>query len=231
MANLGMFFGFGVYDSCIPQIDAVCDYLRELGFKKIVIAGHGLGGCLAVEYAALRNDPEKYPHIVGAVAISTPYSLPETVAHRWKRFNGTPTYEEVYDKAKKVFQAARGRESATDEIIVINRAHGETTLPIHAEVYTLKTWWYMAGPEAEGAKTYKHIGKIKVPILLVHGLQDIFITQDEFEELAKIAKEGSSKGVTEVTLDANHVYDGKHDELGDALIAWLNQECERKWEN
>ena len=34
LANLGLFYGFGVIDQVIPQIDAVCDFLRELGFKK-----------------------------------------------------------------------------------------------------------------------------------------------------------------------------------------------------
>ncbi len=48
LANLGIFFGFGIYDSVMPQIDAVCDFLLSVGFKKIVITGHGLGwvhGC------------------------------------------------------------------------------------------------------------------------------------------------------------------------------------------
>src|SRR5438046_676335 len=37
LANLGLFYGFGVFDDVIPQIDAVCDYLRAAGFIKIVL--------------------------------------------------------------------------------------------------------------------------------------------------------------------------------------------------
>ncbi len=110
---------------------------------------------MAVQYASLRNDRAKYPHIVGAIAISTPYSLPDTVRRKWGKFNGTPTYDEMYDKAKNVFKPAPGEEPAEDEIVVIKRAHGSTMLPKDSEAYTLKTWWSMAGPEAEGTKTYK----------------------------------------------------------------------------
>lgn len=230
LANLGMFFGFGLYDKVVPQIDAVCDFLLEAGFKKIVIAGHGLGGCMAVQYASLRNDPEKYPHIVGAVAISTPYSMPDAVRRKWEKFSGKPTYDEVYDKAKKVCKPAPGEEAALDEIVVIKKAHGSSTLPKDSEVYTLKTWWSMAGPEAEGTKTYKHIGNIKVPILIACGLKDENIEPGEFENLVKISEEGASKSVTRVALDGNHMLDGKHDELAGAIVKWLNEECRKRWE-
>lgn len=230
LANLGMFFGFGIYDNVMPQIDAVCKFLLTVGFKKIVIAGHGLGGCMAVQYASLRNDPAIYSHIVGAIATSTPYSLPDTTRRTWKKFNAKPAYDEIYDKAKKVFKPAPGEEPAEDEIIVIKKAHGRTMLLKHSEVYTLKTWWSMAGPNAEGTKTYKHISKIKVPILLVHGLKDEYVKQDEFEHLIEIAEDGASKSVTRVVLDADHMIEEKHDELGSAIIKWLNEECKKRWE-
>ena len=36
--NLGLFLGFAIYNDTMPQIDKACEFLRELGFKKIVIA-------------------------------------------------------------------------------------------------------------------------------------------------------------------------------------------------
>ena len=42
LANLGLFYGFGIFDDVIPQIDAVIDFVRGLGFQKLVLAGHGL---------------------------------------------------------------------------------------------------------------------------------------------------------------------------------------------
>ncbi len=43
LANLGLFYGFGLFDDVIPQIDAVCDYLRSTGFEKIVIGRARIG--------------------------------------------------------------------------------------------------------------------------------------------------------------------------------------------
>ena len=53
LANLRLFFGFGIFDDAMVQIDAVCSFLRKLGFQRIVLSGHGLGGCMAIRYAAL----------------------------------------------------------------------------------------------------------------------------------------------------------------------------------
>lgn len=32
LANLGLFFGFGIFDDTIKQIDAGCQFLRQIGF-------------------------------------------------------------------------------------------------------------------------------------------------------------------------------------------------------
>ena len=226
LANLGLFFGFGVFDDAMAQIDAVCNFLREVGFKKIVVAGHGLGGCMAIRYGALRNDPQKYPDIVGVIAMATPHSMPETIRRRWDRFGSEPTYEEVYSKAQRVFRPESEGEPPRDETIVIKKAHGHTALPEHTDIYTLKTWWALAGPEAEGAKAYKHIGKIHVPILLVQGLHDDIIEYRECEALRQLARDGGNNDVTAFDIDADHTFEGKHDELGRMIIHWLDDRCE-----
>ena len=221
LANLGLFFGFGLFDDTMPQIDKACEFLRKAGFRKIVIAGHGLGGCMAIRYAAVRNDPSKYPEIKGVIAVATPYSMPDAIRRRWRRFGSDPTYDEIYLRSKRVFNPPPGDNPAFDETFVVNKAHGETNLPKHSEVYTLKTWWSLAGPEAEGTKAYQHIGQIRVPILLVHASRDDIIEHRENEDLGKIA-EAAGNDVSQVFLDAGHTFAGKHDELGQVLIKWFN---------
>jgi pimeloyl-ACP methyl ester carboxylesterase len=79
LANLGLFYGFGVIDDVIPQIAAVCNYLQATGFTMIVLAGHGLGAAMAVRYAAAINDASVGSPIHGVVAIAAPYSFPQTI--------------------------------------------------------------------------------------------------------------------------------------------------------
>ncbi len=226
LANLGLFFGFGMFDDAITQIDIVCNYLRKIGFRKIVVAGHGLGGCMAIRYGALTNDAKKHPDIVGVIAMATPHSMPETIRRRWERFESRPSYEEVYSRAQRVFRPESEGDPPRDETVVIKKAHGHTFLPKHTEIYTLKTWWALAGPEAEGAKAFKHIGHIKVPILLVHGLNDDIIEYRECEDLGRLARAGGNNDVTPCHLDANHTFEGKQDELGQIIINWLNDRFE-----
>jgi pimeloyl-ACP methyl ester carboxylesterase len=221
LANLGLFFGFGIFDDTMPQIDKACDFLKGLGFQKILIAGHGLGGCMAIRYGALRSDPLKYPTIMGVIAFATPYSLPDAIRRRWKRFGSEPTYDEIYLRAKRIFRPLAGKEPDRDETFIVKKAHGETYLPKDSEVYTLKTWWSLAGPEAEGTKVYKHIGKVEVPILLVHALHDDIIERRKSEDLGKVAIDAGNNDVTQFFLDTGHTFERKHDELGQITLKWV----------
>ena len=220
LANLGLFYGFGLVERVIPQIDSVCEFLRGLGFKKIVVAGHGLGGCMAILYAAARSDSDKWPDLCGVIAIATPYSLPDTIRLRWQRFGSEPSYDEVCRIATERFATS---DDGPDQTILIRRAHGPSRQPRHTEVYTLKTWWHLAGPEAQGAKPYLHIGKVKVPILLVDGLHDDVLVQQSDEDLLAVARTAGHDTVTRVELDANHAFDGKHPELGQTIVEWLER--------
>ena len=146
----------------------------------------------------------------------------ELFRRRWKKFGSEPSYDEIYARAKRVSNPPPGEEPAPDEPFVVNKAHGETYLPEHSEVYTLKTWWSLAGPEAEGTKAYKHIGQVKVPILLIHALHDDIIERREFEDLGKTAIEAGNNDVRQLFVDAGHRFEGKHDELGQIIVKWFN---------
>ncbi|MGB7946308.1 MAG: alpha/beta hydrolase [Candidatus Binatia bacterium] len=226
LANLGLFFGFGIFDDAVKQIDAGCQFLRQVGFKKIVVAGHGLGGCMAIRYGALANDPAKHSDIRGIIAVATPYSMPDTIRRRWERFGSEPSYDEVCRKAQRLFNPPPEDRSTEDEIVVVKRAHGYTARPEHTDIYTLKTWWALGGPEAQGAEIYRYIGQIRRPLLLVHGTRDDLIQRSEFENLCRIASKSGNREVTAIQLDTNHTFDGKHEEMGQLMIKWLTDICE-----
>ena len=223
LANLGLFFGFGIFDDTMPQIDAACEHLQNMGFRNIVIAGHGLGGCMAIRYASLQKDQASRVGIQGVIAIATAYSLPDTIRKRWERFGSDPSYDEVNQKAKRLFHPGSSQDTNEDETIVVKRAHGDSLRPEHTEIYTLKTWWTLAGPEADGPKTYRHIGSITVPILLVHGIHDDMIGVQECEALAQLAREAGNQDVTIRLLDAGHNLKGHHTELGATMANWLGE--------
>jgi len=222
MANFGLFFGFGVLEDTVPQIDTAIVFLKGLGYKKIILSGYSLGGSVVLRYAALRNDPSAYPTLKGVIALATPYSMPDSIRRRWDRWESQPSYDEVYTRAKEILKPDPYNASE-DRTILIYRARGDTYRPEHTEIYTYKTWWFLAGPEAEGAKAYKQIERIKTPILLIQGWYDDIVDPQETYDLAQVALDAGNRDVSAFYVNTGHTLEGKEDELGDIIINWLGR--------
>ncbi len=222
MANFGLFFGYGLLDDTIPQIDRVVIYLKELGYTKIILSGYSLGTSIVLRYASIRNDPSKYPSLKGVVSLATPYSMPDSIRRRWDRWGSRPAYQQVYEEAKEILKPDPYR-STEDRTILIYRARGNSYRPEHTEIYTYKTWWFLAGPEAETAQAYKKMEQIKVPILLIQGWYDDVVNPQESYDLARVALNAGNKDVSALYVNAGHTFEGKEEELGDIIIRWLNR--------
>jgi pimeloyl-ACP methyl ester carboxylesterase len=222
MANFGLFFGYGVLDDTVPQIDTTIVFLKSLGYKKIILSGYSLGGAVVLRYAALRNDPATYPSFKGVIALATPYSMPDSIRRRWNRWGSEPPYDEIYEEAKGILKPDPYNASE-DRTVLIYKARGNTYKPEHTEIYTYKTWWFLAGPEAEGAKAYKQIERIKVPILLIQGWYDDIINPQETHDLARLAIDAGNRDVSAFYVNTGHTLEGKEEELGDIIIKWLDR--------
>src|ERR1700758_2798804 len=125
MANFGLFFGFGILDDTVPQIDTAIVFLKRLGYKKIILSGYSLGGSVVLRYAALRNDTSAYPTLKGVIAFSTPYSMPDSIHRRWDRWGSQPSYDEVYTRAKEILKP-NPYNASEDRTILIYKARGDT---------------------------------------------------------------------------------------------------------
>ena len=222
MANFGLFFGFGIIDDVLPQIDAAAEYLLRLGFENIIISGYSLGTCMVLRYAAERNDPERYPHLKGFISLATPYSMPESIRRRWNRWDSEPTYDEVYHEAREILKPDPYTTNQ-DRTILIYKARGSTYLPWHTEIYTYKTWWFLAGPEAETAKAHLMIERVKLPILLIQGWHDEVVRPEETHDLVRIALESGNEDVSAFYVNAGHTFEGSEKELGEIIVKWLDE--------
>ncbi len=222
MANFGLFFGYGIIDDVMPQIDSAVDYLVGMGYKKIIISGYSLGTCIVLRYAYLRNDPERYPHLKGVMSLATPYSMPESIRKRWNRWRSEPSYDEVYEESKEILKPDP-YNSQHDRTILIYKGRGNTYLPWHTEIYTYKTWWFLAGPEADTAKAYLKMERIKLPLLLIQGWYDDVVKPEETHRLADIAIQAGNQDVSAFYVNAGHTFEGKEEELGEIIVRWLDK--------
>ncbi len=225
MANFGLFFGFGIVDETVPQIDGVVKYLKEMGYENIIVSGYSLGGGVVFRYLSLKSltdGLENDSTVKGVIALATPYSIPDSVKRRWNKWGSMPSYDEMYQEAGEIL-GDDPHKSKQDRTVLIFRARGDSYRPEHTEIYTYKTWWFLAGPEAEAVKSYKQIKNIKLPILLIQGWEDEFVKPDEAYNLAQIAIDNGNDDVSAYYLNTGHTLDGKKEELGDIIIRWLDR--------
>lgn len=227
MANFGLFFGYGILEDTVPQIDTAIVFLKGLGYKNIILSGYSLGGSVVLRYVSLRNDTSAYPSLKGVIALATPYSMPDSIRRRWNKWDSQPSYDDVYQEAKEILKQAP-YDSSEDRTILIYRARGNTYRPEHTEIYTYKTWWFLAGPQSEGAKAYKQIEQIKIPILLIQGWHDDIVNPQETQDLAQAALNAGNKDVSAFYVNAGHTLEGKEEELGDIVVKWLGRRFRNK---
>ncbi|MCY3986962.1 MAG: alpha/beta hydrolase [Candidatus Dadabacteria bacterium] len=225
MANFGLFFGFGIVDDTVPQIDGVIRYLGEMGYEKIILSGYSLGGGVVLRYLSVKNcqsNCDESGLIKGVIGLATPYSIPDSIRRRWNKWESQPSYDEVYEEAKMIL-GDNPHDSEQDRTILIFKARGNSYRPEHTEIYTYKTWWFLAGPEATAVKSYRQIENIKLPILLIQGWDDAFVKPDETHSLAQIAIDNGNDDVSAYYLNTGHTLEGKEEDMGDIITRWLDR--------
>jgi len=190
MAFAGQMTGRGIFDDTIHDIDAAVNLLGYMGFKNIFIMGYSLGASMAVNWAANRH----HPKVRGLILEGIHYSLPKSQRRDFEKWGSNPTYDEIYDRAKKTL-GSNPYESVDDETFVVYGSRGEGREPMSSEVFTYKSWWFMGGPEADRAMAYKHIGRVGLPILFIRGENDFLIEEWEPKELAKIVLDSGNPHV------------------------------------
>ena len=191
LAFAGQMNGKGIFDDTIYDIDAAVTFLTEEGFENIFILGYSLGASMVLHWAGNREGP----NVRGLILEGVHYSIPDSQRERLAKWGSTPTYEEVYKQAKSVL-GNDPTNSPNDETFVIYQARGPSRSPLHDEIFTYKTWWHMMGPEAHAAMAHKHIGIVKIPMLLLRGENDPLIEAWEGEALGRISKKAGNPQVT-----------------------------------
>ena len=215
---MGQIMGEGIFDDSINDLDEAVGQLKKEGFRQIFILGYSLGANLAVYYAANKSDPD----VRGLILEGCAFSLPDSQRKRWKRWNSVPSYDEVYGKAKEIL-GPDPYKSPNDRIFIVCRAWGPTFNPFHIEIYTYKTWWFMRGPEAYNAMTYRLISKVRVPILFIQGENDDIVEPWEAKELARLVREaGNSNVKVKYIPQAQHDCMENPDETVKVIIDWLS---------
>jgi pimeloyl-ACP methyl ester carboxylesterase len=223
LAAAGQMTSQGIFDDTINDIDAAIELLVQEGFQSIYILGYSLGAAMVVHWAANRE----HPLVKGLILEGAGFSLPDSRRKRWDKWGSSPTYAEVYERAKTILGADPYRAS-DDEVFVAYQASGPSREPIHSEIYTYKTWWFMIGPEAYGAMTHRHIEQVNVPMLLLRGEHDPLVEEWETRALAQIVQEAGRAEVQVSQIPgAGHDCMENSEEMLRAIVQMMSAESPR----
>lgn len=219
MAFTGQMFGSAIFDESIMDIEAAVDVLVKEGFRKIIILGWSLGANISVYYAV--NDP--HPNVKGLILEGCSSSLPESNKNRLQKWNSVPSYDHIYEIAKKVLKPDP-MTTQNDRVFIVYRAWGPTFDPSDVELFTYRTWWFMRSPEAYNAKTNEIIQDLKVPVLFIHGADDYIVGHEEPESLVEILNNAGNKDVELIFIpDARHDCMENPNATIDTLVNWLSK--------
>jgi alpha-beta hydrolase superfamily lysophospholipase len=217
LAYAGQITGRGIFDDTLKDIDAAVAFLTGEGFKHIFILGYSLGACMAAYWASKRE----HAHVKGLILEGLLYSSPDSKRKRYAEWGSSPTYEEASEKAKAVL-GDDPYNSALDEILIFYHARGPNLEPLSDEIFTYKTWWFIAGPEAHGTMTYKHMDKIHLPMLMIRGENDHVVEEWEPEALAQVVRKSGNRNVRVRQIpDAGHDCMENADEMLKEIVHML----------
>ena len=224
LAAAGQMTSRGVFDDTIYDIDAALGLLVEEGFQRIFLLGYSLGASMVVHWAANRQ----HPHVQGLILEGVAFSLPDSRRKRWEKWGSSPTYAEVYERAKALLGADPYR-AVHDEMFVAYQAAGPTREPLHSEIFTYKSWWFMMGPEAFNAMAHRHIGKLTVPVLLLRGEHDPLVEAWETEALAQIVRDAGRTSIRASQIaGAGHDCMENSEEMLKEIVEMMSQDAASK---
>lgn len=219
MGNVGQLFGTAILDMALLDLDAAVEWLTSAGYDDLILSGYSSGASVAVRFAATR----RLPQLKAVVLYGAPWGLPQAAQQRCEQWGSDPSYDEVAATVRR--QVAGDPDAhAPDRLFTIARSRGPTRRPQDSEVYTWRTWWHTRGPNAVSAMTFRQIGQVAAPLLLVQGTADTVVPSADADRLADVARAAGNPNVAVAPIaGADHFFGGHEYAVTDTVIRWLSQ--------
>jgi pimeloyl-ACP methyl ester carboxylesterase len=158
------------------QAKMISDFIAALGLHNVVIAGHSLGGAIALRVAV--SDPE----VIGLVLMNPGIITTGVPAIAEYLFFPLPRLQaKLFGDPK--FRANFLRRSFVDPAIVTDQVVNDLSLASKSEGYMTGMTSLMG--QYSAADEVPLLGKVKVPTMVVWGYQDRGKPKGEYEELVR----------------------------------------------
>lgn len=193
---------FDDFSLIYEDVEAYVKYARELGFKKIILAGHSLGSNKIIHYLGNTSD-----NFVDYFIVSAPVDL----AH-W--FDVMPNVSECIEKAQEFAKEGRGNEILPYLFGGFSPMCANTVLVFY-NASNLKNC-----PVISNDGETNSLSNIKINGSFVIGSKDSLTEGDAkgfMEKINSYCKNPQNNQVI-VIPEASHIFYGKHDEYAKVIL-------------
>ena len=184
------------------DVEAYVKYSLELGFKKIILAGHSLGSNKIINYLGNTND-----NFIDYFIISSPVDL----SHWWKVM---PNMDLCLQTAEKFVEEGKGKHILPILFGGFSPMCAETVLSFY-NAFNLKNC-----PVISGDGETNSLASIRIKGSFIIGSKDSLTDNDPkgfMEKINSYCKHPESNRII-VIPDASHIFFGKHEKYADAIL-------------
>lgn len=191
------------------DIRGAVDWAGQVSRGPIVLVGHSSGSVSVTLYQATTQDPR-----VRAIV----HYAPTAAAPPWMTANmGKPRYDAVVARLRRLVAEGRGDTPIYEDHRLAAPAPQDITYGYLMNARTWLSWW---GPDSID-RNIDLFPKIRVPMLMITGDKDIFVSRAYQEELKRAAV--NSPRVDQVILDGGipHEFVGAETRAAAMAYEWL----------
>lgn len=199
------------FETATLDVKAAVDFLDQLGAQDIILAGHSLGSIRVTRYMVDTQDPR-----VKAMA----HYAPTRDLAEWMEANmGRERYLDVVQKTSNMVAEGRGDEYIYE---VYEPSYPAPPGGESASLQTARNWLNWWGPAAQ-TRTTVGFGQLSVPLLLLSGDEDTFVTMPYMEELKAAAVKAPRVDLRWYDGGVGHLFQGARDEASKDTSDWLKE--------
>ena len=199
---------FDDFSLVYEDVESYVKYAKEMGFKRIVLAGHSLGSNKIIHY--LGNTPDNF---VDYFLVTSPIDL----AHWWKVM---PNISICLEMAEKFVAEGRGKDILPIVFGGFSPMCAETVLSFY-NAFNLKNC-----PVISGDGETQSLASIKVNGAFIIGENDSLTDGDAKGFMEKINSHCAHPEQNRVIVvpEASHIFYGKHEEYASTLLECVQKE-------
>jgi pimeloyl-ACP methyl ester carboxylesterase len=208
--------GYEVIKECVLDIDAAIEKLKSLGYNDFALAGVSTGANKICVYNHFKpeNEISKYILIAGGDDTGIYYQMMGGFKYKW-----------YLNKARKKVEKGKGMELAPMSVMgkhyswrgifdILNPDGDYNCFPYNEIMFNLKL---------STREHFDYFKRITKPSIVIYGEFDEYTPRSTTEcvDILKEAVKGRSNFEFSIIPDGTHGFEGKENELANAIINWL----------